>query len=380
MFKTKKSILLLGPRQVGKSTLCQSLSPVKTVNLADEAFFLQYSKDPERLKREILAIQAPALIFIDEIQRIPSLLNTIQVLIDDYGKKYRFLLTGSSARKLKKGGANLLPGRVLLEYLDPMSYFEIEEKFDLNRALKVGMLPEVYLDHQEGSEILSTYTEVYLKEEIQAEALIKNIGSYARFLDIAAILSGQWLNYSKISSETEIPKETIRRFFSILEETLLVFRIPSFLPKQKINRRVTQKDKYFWFDVGVRNSILGLHKYPVSQDQVGFLFEHWFILQIIYLNRILKFDWIISTYRTESGAEVDLVIERNNDIIGLEIKASKNIGKHDLRGMLSLSEVIGKYKPFKKWIAYMGNSIQLFDPEISVIPYLEVLQKLKEEV
>ncbi len=375
---TKKSILLLGPRQVGKSTLCRELKPRKSINLADETLFIRYSKDPDLLQREILALPKPSLIFVDEIQRIPSLLNTIQVLIDDHSGAHKFLLTGSSARKLKRGEANLLPGRIILEYLDPLTVYELKNTFDLNRALQVGMLPEIFLDREEGIDILSTYTEVYLKEEIQAEALIKNIGQYARFLDVAAILSGQWLNYSKVSSETEIPKETIRRFFSILEETLLIFRIPGFTPKIKISRRVTQKDKFLFFDLGVRNSLLGLHRHPITQDQIGSLFEQWFILQIIYLNRAFKKGWTLSSYRTEGGAEVDLVIERDEDLIGLEIKSGINVGKGDLKGLQSLQETIKNYKPFKKWIAYRGKTSQVFDDGTQVFPYIDLLEKLRK--
>lgn len=376
--KSRKSLLLLGPRQVGKSSLCLTLEPTRVFNLADESLFLELAKDPGRLKREVLALPPHSIVLIDEVQRLPALLNTAQALIDQSKGGLRFLLTGSSARKLKRGGANLLPGRILLEHLDPFSYFEVKKDFNLERALQVGMLPEVYLDPIQGSEILTTYTEVYLREEIQAEALVKNIGSYARFLDLAAILSGQWLNYSKISSETEIPKETVRRYFSILEETLLVFRLPSFQPKQRLSRRVSQKDKFLFFDVGVRNSLLGLHRYPISPEHVGGLFEQWLVLQIIYLNRAFQKGWYLSAYRTEAGAEVDLVIELANKVIGIEIKSSKNIGKTDLRGLQSLGEVIGKYKPYEKWVAYRGAAPQVFESGERVFPYQDLLEALKE--
>lgn len=377
--KSKKSLLLLGPRQVGKSSLCKLLNPKITFNLADESLFLEFAKDPGRLKRELNVLSKETLILVDEIQRLPSLMNTVQMIIDQSEGKFRFLLTASSARKLKRGEANLLPGRVILEHLDPFSYFEVKDHFDLDRALQVGMLPEVYLNREEGIEILSSYTETYLREEIQSEALVKNIGDYARFLDIAALTSGQWINYSKMSSDAEIPKETIRRFFSILEDTLLVFRLPPFHPKQEISRRTSQRDKFLFFDVGVRNSLLDLHFRKISPNQIGNVFEQWFILQVIYLNRAYQKRWHLSAYRTEAGAEVDLVIELSDHLIGIEIKSGKNVDRGDLRGLRSLGEITGTYKPLKKWIAYRGDSKQIFDTGETVFPYLDLLEALVKE-
>ncbi len=274
---------------------------------------------------------------------------------------------------------NLLPGRVILEYLDPLLCLEIPEDVDLRRMLQVGMLPGIYRGGPEAAEVLGTYVDVYLREEIRAEALAKDIGGYARFLDMAAVLGGQWLNYSKISSETEIPKETIRRYVSLLEDTLLMFRIPSFQPRARISRRVSQRDKFLLFDVGVRNALLSLHTRPPSRDQQGSLFEQWFLLQVIYMQRVFKKAWRISSYRTAGGAEVDLVIERERDIVGIEIKASRNVGRSDARGLLSLSEAIGRYKPLKKKIAYWGESRQVLEGEIDVYPYLDLLGLLSSE-
>ena len=376
---SKKSVLLLGPRQVGKTTLCRLLSPLKTIDLADEAELLRYSKEPVRLRQEIGTLKETGLLVIDEIQRAPSLLNMVQVILDQPGNPFRFILTGSSARKLRRGGANLLPGRVVLEHLDPLTCFELPGPVDLPRALQLGMLPGIYLGDSESARILETYAEVYLREEIRAEALTKNLGGYARFLDMAAISSGQWLNYSKLSSDSEVPKETIRRFVSILEDTLLAFRIPSFRTRARVSRRVSHRDRFILFDVGVRNALLSLHDRPLTADQFGAAFEQWLVLQTIYLNRALRKNWRISSYRTEAGAEVDLVIERADDIVGLEIKASRNVGRSDARGLFSLAEVIGRYKPLKKRIAYLGEAPQVLDGAVEVLPYREFLTQLRQE-
>jgi predicted AAA+ superfamily ATPase len=317
------------------------------------------------------------LIVIDEIQRLPSLLNTVQSLIDDPSNSFRFVLTGSSARKLKRGGANLLPGRIILENMDPFSYAEVKDAFDLDRALQVGMLPGIFLGGEESLAILDTYVEVYLRDEIRAEALVRNLGDYARFLDVAAILSGQWLNYSKISSDAEIPKETIRRYMDLLEDTLLVFRLPAFTPRRKITRRLSQRDKFLFFDIGIRNALLGIHLRSIAPDQKGAAFEQWLILQIIYLNRLLRKGWRLTGYRTEGGAEVDLVIERDDDIVGIEIKAGRNVSRADTRGLFSLEETVGRYKPLKKWVIYVGDRRQLFENGVHVLPYLDALEELR---
>jgi predicted AAA+ superfamily ATPase len=372
-----KSILLLGPRQVGKSTLCRKLCPLHIVDLADEQIYLSYAKDAGLLKRELRAIEPSGLIIIDEIQRLPSLLNTVQSVIDDPSNKFRFILTGSSARKLKRGGANLLPGRIILEYMDPFTYSEVKHTFKLDRAMQIGMLPGIYLDTEDSIATLDSYVEVYLREEIRAEALVQNLGDYARFLDIMAVLSGQWLNYSKISSETDIPKETVRRYTTLLEDTLLIFRLPAFVPRRKITRRIVQRDKFLFFDVGVRNAILGIHRRPITLEQKGSTFEQWLMLQIIYINRVLRKDWRLSCYRTEGGAEVDLVIERADDILGIEIKSGRNVSPVDCRGLFSLAETIGRYKPVNKWVIYTGSRRQLMENGVYVLPYAEAIEALE---
>lgn len=159
--------MLLGPRQVGKSTLCRSLNPTLSINLADEELFFAYAKEPGRLKRELAVLEPNALVLIDEVQRVPALLNTVQLILDEGATPPRFLLTGSSARKLKRGNANLLPGRILLEHLDPLSYLEMGESFDLKTALQVGTLPGIYLEHRRGAldamAVLESYVAVYLR-------------------------------------------------------------------------------------------------------------------------------------------------------------------------------------------------------------------------
>ena len=369
---SSKHVLILGARQVGKSTLCRSLKPHKIVNLADEAAFLGYSRDPGRLRREVASLKRRSLILIDEIQRVPALLNTIQAMLDE-GCDHRFLLTGSSARKLKRGGANLLPGRILLEYLDPLSYWELGASFNLERALKMGTLPGVYLDAIEGAAILEAYATIYLREEIQAEALSRNLGAYARFLDVAAEASGQWVNYSKIASDGEIPKETVRRFYSVLEETLVAFRLPAYRPGHT-HRRVSQRDRFIFFDLGVRNAVLDLHRNPVSPAEKGLLFEQWVILQCFYLMRSRHKSWKLSSYRTDAGAEVDLIIDNGKKLLAVECKYGSHVRQSDLRGLRSFEQVAEK--PVEKIVVYRGDMRQKFSKGETAVPYQDFLDSL----
>jgi predicted AAA+ superfamily ATPase len=366
--RTKKSVLLLGARQVGKSTLCRNLGPDVVINLADEATFLEYAKDPARLRRQVAALARPSCIFVDEVQRIPSLLNTIQALLDE-GPRHRFLLTGSSARKLKRGGANLLPGRIILEHLDPLSYWELGESFDLDRALRLGTLPGIYADAD--VDTLETYATVYLREEIRAEAIVRDVGAYARFLDVAAAESGAWINYSKLASDAEIPKETVRRFYQMLEDTLLAFRVPPFTPKRS-PRHVSQRDRLLIFDVGVRNALLGTLRQRPTPSELGSLFEQWLVLQCLYFVRAHHLPWRILGYRTDSGAGVDIVIDRGDDLLAVECKRGRNVNTADLRGIKSF--MAGAQKPVRGFVVFAGDRAERLGDHVLAVPYLEFLR------
>lgn len=367
-----KSVLLLGPRQVGKSTLCSQLNPDLSLNLADEENFRQHLNDPGLIKRIVSALpNKNNVILVDEVQRIPSILNTIQALIDSH-RNLRFLLTGSSARKLRHGQANMLPGRVLLEYLPPLVYWEIREGFDLNKALTIGTLPEVYLQDY-GPEILNSYVTGYLREEIQAEALTKDLASYSRFLDLAAELSGQYMNYSKVASDSEINKDKIRRYMEILSDTLLVELVPSYRDVGK-ERRARQKDKFIFFDPGVRNFILGKQA-PASFDREerGHLFEQWIILQIIYYNKLHRKGWRISTYRDAMGVEVDLIIETNTRCLAIEIKSSSRVQEKMFKGLVRFGEITNRR--IERYLIYQGEFEQRFENFGVAVPYRKFLEQ-----
>jgi predicted AAA+ superfamily ATPase len=372
----KASVLLLGARQVGKTTLCRSLAPTLAVNLADEGEYLRFAKAPDALRAELRALPRAALVHIDEVQRVPALLNVVQVALEEAGAP-RFLLTGSSARKLRRGGANLLPGRVVVEHLDPLTSLELGDRFELDRALRVGMLPGFFLGDAEAEALLGTYAEVYLREEIRAEALTRNVGGFARFLDVVAAMSGRWLNYSKAASDAEMPKETVRRFVEILEDTLVAHRLPPYEPRRPARRRLVQRDRILLFDVGVRNALRGRHRMPPTADELGPLFEHWLVLELIHVGRALGKGWRFSSYRTEAGAEVDLVVERARDVVGIEIKSGRTVRPQDVRGLQSLGEVAGR--SLVKLIAFCGPRPQRLEGGVEVLPYRQLIDRLASE-
>ena len=372
-----KSVLLLGPRQVGKSTLCLKCQPDLVVNLADEETFRQHLNDPGLIKRTVNAqAERRNLVMVDEVQRLPNMLNTIQSLLDSRAS-LKFLLTGSSARKLRRGRANLLPGRVLLEHLPPLVYWEIADGFELGKALSIGTLPEVYLQDY-GSDILDSYVAGYLREEVQAEALTKDLASYSRFLDLAAALSGQHLNYSKIASDSEINKDAIRRYMEILADTLLVELLPSYTQVGK-ERRARQKEKFVFFDLGVRNSLLGRRKPEhFSREELGSLFEQWLILQILYYNRLHKKGWRISTYRDAFGVEVDLVIETAGGCIAVEIKSSTRAQEKMFKGLLRFEQLARRN--VNRYLVYQGEFEQSFENLGTAVPYRNFLESVVPEL
>ena len=370
-------MLLLGPRQVGKSTLCLGCQPDLVVNLADEETFRQHLNDPGLIKRIVNALpQKQCLVLVDEVQRLPNMLNTIQSLLDS-SAALKFLLTGSSARKLRRGRANLLPGRVLLEHLPPLVYWEIADEFDLGKALSIGTLPEVYLQEY-GSDILNSYVAGYLREEVQAEALTKDLASYSRFLDLAAALSGQHLNYSKIASDSEINKDAIRRYMEILVDTLLVELLPSYTEVGK-ERRARQKEKFLFFDLGVRNSLLGRRKSEhFSREELGSLFEQWMVLQILYYNRLHKKGWRISTYRDAFGVEVDLIIETAGRCVAVEIKSSTRAHEKMFKGLLRFEQL--SRRDVNRYLVYQGEFEQSFENLGVAVPYRRFLESVIPEL
>lgn len=367
---TKKSVLLLGPRQTGKSTLIRGLQPELEINLADEETFFAYSSDPGRLKKEIRGAKT---IFVDEVQRLPGLLNTIQTILDR-PSGVLFYLTGSSARKLRRGQANLLPGRVFTYELGPLCLDEIPAAVDVGEMLEKGLLPEPYSSTDEGfyRKLLRSYASTYLKEEIQAEALTRNIEGFSRFFHVFASRSGDFIDISKYAAASMVDRSTARRFFEILEDTLIVHAVEPFAKSNK--RRLVQHPRYYLFDVGVLNGALG--NFTVSADRIGVLFEHLVLQLLKSAFKARDEDVRISVYRTEN-CEVDFIVERPSQsrTFAVEAKATKILGSHDLRGLKSFAEFHHK-KSVESMILYFGEQKLAFDDHITAWPWADGIRHI----
>jgi predicted AAA+ superfamily ATPase len=370
---SSKSVLLLGPRQTGKSTLMRTLKPDLEINLSEESTFLEFAQNPRELE-ERLGATKPKTVFIDEVQRLPGLLNTLQSILDRTSPKPpRFLLTGSSARKLRRVQANLLPGRIHTYELGPLCAAEVAYDLDIKAALATGTLPGIYVEKNEADrkKTLRSYAATYLKEEIQAEALTRNIEGFSRFLLVVAACAGTFLDISKLASEAMVPRQTAVRFFEILEETLILFRSDAFAKSER--RRLLQHPRFFFFDNGVLNAILS--NFVASLDRIGILFEHLFFSQLRASAAAADKDIRISTFRTEHGAEVDFIVERDNYLWAIECKSSRNVGQSDLRGLTSFAEIAKrKHRPI---VAYMGTTPRLI-AGVEVLPWQQVLTELDD--
>jgi predicted AAA+ superfamily ATPase len=256
----KRSFFLLGPRQTGKTTLIQHVLPdIRFYDLLDSANYLALSRNPGRLAEEIGS--SVKRVVIDEIQRLPSLLNEVQRLIET--RDVKFLLTGSSARKLRRGGINLLGGRARVKYLHPLTYRELGDKFVLNQAMQRGLLPSIYFSDDPRAD-LESYAGLYLQQEIMAEGATRNIPAFSRFLKIAAHSNGGIVNFTNIASDAQVARTTVYEYYEILKDTLILRELPPW--KKTVKRKPLASSKYYFFDVGVVSALQGRPFLPVRPN------------------------------------------------------------------------------------------------------------------
>jgi predicted AAA+ superfamily ATPase len=325
ILKKGKSILLLGPRQTGKTTLIDKIPADRRATLANPYDRIRYEKNPFALTAEIEALaeqMAPKtpLIVIDEIQKNPSLMDAIQDLIDR--KIAKFILTGSSARKLRKSGdVNLLPGRVIPLRLDPFVEQEIAaQNPSLENILLDGTLPEIILQNNidEQETLLNAYVTIYLEEEIRAEAVVRELGHFARFLELAASESGKIVNFSKLSQEIGVAHSTIAGYYQILEDCLISERIEP-ITTSKTRRKLSKTQKYLFYDLGVRR-VAAREGRQLSKEQMGHLLEQYVGLELIRLIRLSQKRSSVRYWRDANGPEVDWIVETTDGYIPIEVK------------------------------------------------------------
>ena len=329
------SFFILGPRGSGKSTLIKQRYLKKNslyIDLLDPKVEDKYRIHPHILKQQIEAAPNLKWVVIDEVQKLPKLLNVVHQLIES--TKVKFILSGSSARKLKRGGANLLAGRAFVFHLYPFTSFELNKQFKLKPFLQWGALPTLLgfkRDHDK-KEYLKSYALTYLKEEIQMEQVVRKLDPFRKFLEIAAQMNGKIINYSKIACDIGVDTTTVQNYYTILEDTLVGFYLRSYHTSIRKSQKLSPK--FYLFDTGICRALkrtLSVPLLPQTYD-FGEAFEHFIILEFIKLAEYFRKDWEFYYLSTKDGAEIDLIVDRpNQKTLCIEIKSSSFITKNDVR-------------------------------------------------
>lgn len=329
--KLDEGMFLFGARQTGKSTLLKERFKGEIYyDLLDPNIRNAFKRNPNSLKEALSGKPAGTLVIIDEIQKVPALLDIVHSLMVDNG--LWFILSGSSARKLKKSGANTLGGRAIPETLYPLVWPEVTD-FQLDRAVQNGMIPRHYMV-PDATKRLRGYVEVYLNEEIREEGEVRELDAFERFMEVAAISDGEMLNYSNIASDCGVTSKTVQSYFQILYDTLIGYEIPAF--RKEVKRKIVQAPRFYYFDVGLANYLMGRHSLKRGTDDYGHAFEHYVMQEIIaYKGYNDKLD-VISYWHTYDKKEVDVVI--GDAKVAIEIKSTDHIETRHKKGLKAFKE------------------------------------------
>ncbi|MGH7844697.1 MAG: ATP-binding protein [Candidatus Binatia bacterium] len=357
----QKSYFLLGPRQTGKTFWIErSLEGVRKYDLLDTSVYLALSRDPSRIAQELSP--QDRVVVIDEIQRLPDLLNEVHRLIE--GRGIRFLLTGSSARKLRRGGVNLLGGRARTQYLHPLTRQELGSRFDLGRAAERGLLPSIYFSDDSRSD-LEAYTGSYLQQEIVAEGATRNVPGFSRFLRVAALCNATIVNFTNVANDAQVARTTVYEYFDILKDTLIVYELPAW--KRSKKRKPLMSSKFYFFDVGVVSALQG-RRFRLGTPEFGEAFETYLMHELTsYKDYVTGDD--LGHWRSASGFEVDFII---GDHTAVEAKAKENVSAQDVKGLRALAEE-------KKLKRHLCVSLELRPRKIdavTILPFQEFLEEL----
>lgn len=375
----EKSYFLLGPRQTGKSTLLKSFIPEdRYIDLLNPSLFLELSARPETLL-EITSAAAtsakknePLIFVIDEIQKIPSLLDTVQYILDK-NKNYRFILTGSSARKLRQAGQNLLGGRARRIAFAPLTLHELsqQQKNPVPETLKLGGLPGVRTSRDPQSELLD-YIGVYLNEEVIAESLVRNIGNFSRFLKVAGLSNAEQINYEKIGNDAQVPGRTVKDYFDILEDTLIGARLEPYRPNQ--TRKFVSSPKFYFFDVGVAHFINRKTTENLGSDELGKAFEHLVYCELKSFISYSSPSTELFFWRTQTGSEVDFVLkDKREHLYGIEVKLTKTPNDRDLKGLRALNE---EQSLRRKILVCNAERLRQTDDHCEMMPIMKFVEQL----
>lgn len=345
----KQSYFLFGPRGTGKSTwLKQHYPDAYWIDLLNPESFRFFSAAPEKLRQILEEHPDKKIVVIDEVQKVPDLLNSVHSIIEDK-KGHQFIMTGSSSRKLKQYGVNLLGGRALLKHMPPFFAGELGSSFDLTRNLRLGMLP-IVLDSPNPEEVLRAYAGIYLKEEVQAEGIVRNVGDFARFLETMSFSHGSIINASNISRECQIARKTVDGYLQILEDLLLGFQLHVFHRKAK--RALVNHPKFYFFDSGVYHSVRPQNFYDKQSESDGTALEGLVAQHLkAWVDAQLE-NYQLHFWRTSSQVEVDFILSGPDCFLAIEVKNGSTIHPSDLR---SLETFCKDYPEVKPLLLYRGK-------------------------
>jgi predicted AAA+ superfamily ATPase len=381
----KGSYLILGPRQSGKSTWIRfhlANSAYFEYDLLKRDIYKRYLNNPEQLREDIVYLikeKKINIVFIDEIQRIPELFDIVHDLIETF--KIVFYLSGSSSRKFKAQGVNLLGGRAKLSMMFPFTFHELKDQFKLENVLQFGSLAGIYFkDDDEKEEYLRSYVELYIKEEILQESLVRKIQDFHRFLDIAAIYAAQILSYTNIAREVQIAEGTVKSYFQIIEDTLIGYKLPAW--DISVKKQLSKHPKFYFFDNGINNALLLQLKGPLHPEQRGHLFEQWFVNEIRAFMSYNQLPFHLHFWRTSDGHyEVDLILSKSNKIFyAIEIKGKKILSNADFKSLKYLKSE----HPHVKCFLVSEVSVSSIKDEIVSVNWKEFLnfqlKKILEDI
>ena len=365
----KQSFFLLGPRGTGKSTTIKAQYPEALyVDLLLPDVFRAYLARPERLREVVLAHKDKKVFVLDEIQKVPQLLEVVHSVMEEK-KGRQFILTGSSARKLKKTGADLLAGRALMKHMHPFIAAELKSRFNLEKALRIGTLP-VVLDSDDPAASLHAYIDLYIREEVQMEGLTRNIGNFARFLEAASFSHGAVLNISNIARECGVERKTVEGYLHVLEDLLLSYRLPVFTKRAK--RVTAQHAKFYFFDTGIYNALRPSGPLDRPEEKAGSALEGLVAQHLRAWIDYLHPESRLFYWRTLSGNEVDFVVYGKNLFHAIEVKHATVIHPRDLNGLKAFGQ---DYPEAKRTLLYRGKE-KLLREGITIQPCEDFLLKL----
>lgn len=364
-----KSFFLFGPRGTGKTTWVKSAFPASLyIDLLEAELFNDLLANPQRLDR-LIPSKHQDWIIIDEIQRVPEMLNEVHRLIEN--RRLKFILTGSSPRKLRKSGSNLLAGRALSLSFHPLCAAELGESYSLKHSLLYGQLPCVYTEGNPKA-YLQSYVKTYLEQEIQFEGLTRNLSAFSRFLEAASFSQGALLNISAVSQECGVERKVVENYFSILEDLLIAHRIPVFTKRAK--RRLTAHPKFFYFDAGVYRILKPKGPLDTSEESEGAGLETLFLQEVMAVNAALNLGYNIYYWHTSNDMEVDFILYGEKGFFAFEIKRTHRINSEFFKGLKAFKN---DYPESEAFFLY-GGERRYFENDIKIIPFETFIRELPE--